>query len=89
MVPIFLILIRIRISLPFAIFAQTDSIFVGQMSNLNASDFIEYTYIWSLETTLSVYDIPDSEARPRQNTTYYLNVTNQYYTHNDSVTVFI
>jgi gliding motility-associated-like protein len=72
-----------------AILAIPDSIFVGQMSQLYATNFIEYIYEWIPDTTLSAYDIHDPEARPRQTTTYYLSVTNQYCTHNDSVIVYI
>lgn len=78
-----------KISPPLSILAMPDSIFLGQTSQLYATNFLEYTYEWTPDTTLSVYDVYNPVARPRQNTTYYLNVTNQYCTHNDSVTVYI
>ena len=73
----------------FSVLALPDSIFVGQMSQLYATNFIEYSYVWDPDTTLSDFDIHDPEARPRETTTYYVAVTNQYCTHNDSVIVYI
>ncbi len=72
-----------------SIIANPDHIFVGQMSQLYASNFVEYIYAWTPDTTLSALDIHDPEARPRQTTTYYLSVSNEHCTHNDSVTVYI
>ncbi|BDS12477.1 PKD domain-containing protein [Aureispira anguillae] len=77
------------ISPALAIVALPDSIFVGQTSQLYATNFLEYSYDWTPDTTLSAYDIHDPIAKPRQTKTYYLRVTNQYCTHNDSVTVYI
>lgn len=77
------------ISPALSIVAIPDSIFVGQTSQLYATNFLEYTYNWTPDTTLSALDIHNPEARPRQTTTYYLSVTNQYCTHDDSVTVYI
>ncbi len=59
--------------------ATPDSIFVGQASQLVATYDINYNpYEWLPDTTLSAYDINDPEARPRQTTTYYLTVTNEF-----------
>lgn len=78
-----------NISPALTIVALPDSIFVGQSSQLYATNFLEYTYNWTPDTTLSAYDIYNPEAKPRQTTTYYLSVSNQYCTHDDSVTVYI
>jgi len=80
----------IYISPSVSITATPDSIFVGQMSQLLATDDINYTYSWVPDTTLSAYDINDPEAKPRMTTTYYLTVDNQFgCTTNDSVIVNI
>ena len=68
--------------------ASPDSIFVGQSSQLLATNSLDYTYFWQNDTTLSAYDIYNPQARPRQTTTYYVSLKNQYCTDNDS-TVFI
>lgn len=77
------------ISPAYSVTATPDSIFVGQTSQLQATDVAGYIYSWTVDTTLSAYDIPNPVARPRETRTYYLTVTNQQCTDNDSVTVFI
>lgn len=77
------------ISPALVILAIPDSIFLGQSSQIYATNFLEYIYDWTPDTTLSAYDIHNPIATPRQTTTYYLQVTNQYCTHNDSVTIII
>lgn len=77
------------ISPPLDIVAIPDSIFVGQSSQLLATDSINYTYEWQPDTTLSAYDIFNPVARPRQTTTYYLTVSNLLCSRDDSVIVFI
>ncbi|BDS12476.1 T9SS type B sorting domain-containing protein [Aureispira anguillae] len=77
------------ISPVLAIVALPDSIFVGQTAQLYATNFLEYSYDWRPDTTLSAYDIYDPIAKPRRTKTYYLRGTNQYCTQNDSVTVYI
>jgi gliding motility-associated-like protein len=72
----------------FTVEALPDSIFVGQTSQLQASNFA-YSYLWQADTTLSAIDIYDPIARPRIPTIYYVSVSNQNCTLNDSVTVFI
>jgi len=67
-----------------------DSLFVGQETQLFATEDSSYTYIWNADTTLSSYFIPDPTAKPRQQTTYYLNVENQFGCFAfDSITVYI
>jgi gliding motility-associated-like protein len=73
----------------FTLVAIPDSIFLGQSSQLLATDVASYIYDWLPDTTLSAYDIPDPVAKPRQTKTYYLTVSNQFCTDNDSVTVRI
>jgi gliding motility-associated-like protein len=77
------------ISPAFTIVAIPDSIFLGQTSQLIATDVAGYIYDWVPDTTLSAYDISDPVARPRTTKTYYLTVTNQFCTDEDSVTVRI
>jgi gliding motility-associated-like protein len=72
-----------------SIIANPDSIFLGQSSQLYASNFVEYTYDWLPDTTLSDGSIYNPVATPRATKTYYLTVTNQYCTHDDSITVYI
>lgn len=55
-----------------------DSIFVGQSAQLDATDDINYVYEWSMDTTLSDWTIYNPIAKPRETTTYYLTVTNQF-----------
>jgi gliding motility-associated-like protein len=73
----------------FLVEATPDSIFVGQTSQLNASYFIDYSYLWQLDTTLSAFTINNPVASPRIPTTYYVSVSNQYCTLDDSVRVYI
>jgi gliding motility-associated-like protein len=77
------------ISPAFTIVAIPDSIFLGQTAQLLATDVAGYIYDWLPDTTLSAYDISDPVARPRTTKTYYLTVTNQFCTDEDSVTVRI
>lgn len=73
----------------FTVVAIPDSIFLGQSSQLAATNVAGYIYSWLPDTTLSAYNIPDPIAKPRQTTTYYLTVENQLCTDYDSVTVRI
>ena len=70
--------------------AVPDSIFLGQSSQLYATNFLEYTYDWIFDTTLSDLEIHNPLARPREDRTYYLYVSNQFgCTVLDSVRVYI
>jgi gliding motility-associated-like protein len=77
------------ISPAFTVVAIPDSIFLGQTSQLVATGVAGYIYDWLPDTTLSAYDISDPIARPRETKTYYVTVSNQFCTDNDSVTVRI
>lgn len=68
----------VYISPTLSISATPDSIFVGETAQLQATEDINYVYNWQPDTTLSDYFIDDPEAKPRQTTTYYLAVTNQF-----------
>jgi gliding motility-associated-like protein len=74
---------------PLAIVAIPDSIFLGQTTQLYATNFQNYIYNWIPDSTLSALDIYNPLAAPRDDHTYYLYVTNDYCTAFDSVTVFI
>lgn len=70
--------------------ANPDSIFVGQSSQIDATNDINYTYIWQQDTTLSNTLIANPIAQPRQTTTYFLSIKNQFNcTNRDSITVYI
>jgi gliding motility-associated-like protein len=56
--------------------ASPDSIFVGQTSQLLATDSIDYTYNWWPDSSLSANQIFNPEASPDIETTYYLSVQN-------------
>lgn len=80
----------IYISPSLSITATPDSVFVGQISQLLATDDVDYIYNWLPDTTLSAYDINNPEVSPRITTTYYLAVDNQFGCRtNDSVVVNI
>lgn len=67
-----------------------DSMFVGQTTEITATDDLDYLYFWTADTTLSDTTIYDPIANPRRTTTYYLTVENQYGCQTeDSVTVII
>ena len=70
--------------------AAPDSIFLGQSTQLNATDNASYNYQWLPDTSLSSLIQYDPTAEPRTTTTYYLNVVNEFgCLSTDSITVFI
>ncbi len=79
-----------QISPNMTTWAVPDSIFLGQQSQLYATDVSDYIYSWLPDTTLSDWAIFDPLAKPRQTKTYYLTVSNKFNCFQlDSVTVYI
>ena len=77
------------LSPPLDIVAMPDSIFVGQSTQLNATDDLSYTYNWDTDPTLSSTTTSDPTATPRITTTYYLTIDNQSCINRDSITIQI
>lgn len=70
--------------------ANPDSIFLGQQTQLLATDNLNYTYNWLPDTTLSALDIYDPTARPKQTQWYVLTVGNSLgCTTTDSILIHI
>jgi gliding motility-associated-like protein len=62
---------------PLDIFAAPDSIYPGEVSQISATDDIDYTYSWSPFSTLSDSSIFNPIASPLETTTYVLTVTDE------------
>lgn len=74
------------------IVANVDSIFLGQLVQLTATNNVLYQYTWTPDPALSDYTIHDPIARPRQSGTYYLTVQNigiDGCTASDSITIIV
>ena len=77
------------LSPPLDITAVPDSIFVGQRTQLFATNDASYVYDWTPDPTLSSLDEPSPQATPRETTTYYLTINNGSCINEDSITVRI
>lgn len=62
---------------PLDIFADPDSIYPGEISQISATDDLDYVYSWAPVNTLSDSIIFNPVASPLETTSYFLTVTDE------------
>ncbi|MFH2143725.1 MAG: PKD domain-containing protein, partial [Bacteroidota bacterium] len=75
---------------PLDIFADDYEIFIGQSTQLHATDSLQYYYIWEPPTSLNYTTVPHPIANPLVTTTYELRIVDIYGCSNiDTLTIYV
>ncbi|MEO1437924.1 MAG: gliding motility-associated C-terminal domain-containing protein, partial [Bacteroidota bacterium] len=75
---------------PIAVFAEPDTIFAGQTTQLSSTLDPDYNYQWMPVGSLSDPTIPDPVASPVETTTYLLTINDEFNCRNQAeVTVYL
>lgn len=75
---------------PLDIYADDYEIYVGQSTQLHATDSLHYYYLWDPANTLNFYSVPHPVATPIVTTVYILRIVDVYGCINlDTLTIYV